>query len=193
MRNSDIFKNTVFDHINPFPMLVCSVVAGLLFGVLIDFFSLSERFFGRNRIITFFTDIVSVITTYLFLFVCAYNFNCGIIRWYCVVIAFATFRFYRKTLSLPFLSVCGFLFDTAGKAVSFLIKTLSIPIKKLFDLCVAIYRKFRKISFEVSRKNIYLHEKTRISQMALAGFDLVPSLKEEKKWKRTKRTNRAKK
>ncbi len=193
MTNSDIFKNTVFDHINPLPMLLCSVVAGILLGMMLDVFSLTERFFGKNRIIIFFTDMISVVFSYLFLFVCAYNFNCGMIRWYCVVISLGALRVQRRLMSKPFLKLCGFLISTVEKTLKIALKILYFPIKRLFGLSVFVYRKAAKKTLSLSRKRAYLYERNKIAARAADGFGLVPRTKEEKEWKRTERTNRLKK
>ncbi len=193
MTNSDIFKNTVFDHINPFPMLICSVLAGILLGMMLDVFSLTERFFGKNRIIIFFTDMISVVFSYLFLFVCAYNFNCGMIRWYCVVISLGALRIQRRLMSKPFLKLCAFLINTVEKILKIASKILCFPTKKLFGLSVFVYRKAAKKTLSLSRWQAYLYEKNKIAARAADGFGLAPRVKEEKEWKKTKRTSRVKK
>ncbi len=192
MTNSDIFKNTVFDHISPFPMLVCSVAAGLLLGMMLDVFSLTERFFGKNRIISFFTDAIAVVLTYLFLFVCAYNFNCGLIRWYCLVFCLVVLRLQRKLMSKPFLKLCDFLLCALEKALNLASKLLSFPIKKLFSLCVFVYRKTAKRTVAFLRNRAYIHERNKIASSAGMGFGLMTQPKEEKEWKKIKRTSRVK-
>ena len=192
MTTSDIFKNTVFDHISPFPMIVCSVAAGILLGMMFDVFSLTERFFGKNRIIIFFTDVISVILTYLFLFVCAYNFNGGIIRWYCVVLCLAFLRLQRKLISKPFLKLCNLVLGITEKTLKLASKILGFPTKKLFSFCVFVYRKTAKRTVVFLRNRAYIHERNRIVSRAGRGFGLAAQLREEKEWKKIKRTSRVK-
>ena len=193
MTNSDIFKNTVFDHASPLPMLMCSVLAGILFATLIDAFSLTERFFGKNKIIRFLTDLLAVIFSYLFLFVCAYNFNNGIIRWYCIVALLIAVKVHRSAVSRQLLKILNFLADITQKLFSFLLSVVLYPLRKIYSALVKSYR-FAAQKIAVAKRNaFYKKEKHKISSRANNGFGLAPILKEEKEWNRTEKTKRVKK
>ena len=192
MTSSDIFKNTVFDHPEPFSMLVCSLVAGLILRMLVDVFSVTEKYLGKNMILCFFADFFSVVGAYLFLFVSAYNFNNGIIRWYCIAICIAGYCIFRKFISKPFIKCIVCVADICGKIFSFVTKLLFLPAKKFYRLLIVVYRRMLSLVRSLSRNRAYKREKNKVSASAERGFFLAPHLKEEKEWNRTKIQKRVK-
>ena len=188
MTNSDVFKNSVFEKTDAFPMLILSLVAGVIFGILTDGFSITERYFGNNKIIRFITDFLSVVTTYFLLFIGAYNFNNGIIRAFSLVTACLSALIYKKRLSKSFLKLLNKLCDLAERFFKVAFSVVLYPVKRIYRFLVRIYRKTNRLYRTAKRKVAYKKELNKISSEAKRGFDLVLLPKEEKEWKTTERT-----
>jgi len=180
MTSSDVFKNTVFDHPEPFSMLICSLAAGMLLRMLVDIFSVAEKCFGKNKVLCFFTDFFSIVGVYLFLFVCAYNFNNGIIRWYCIAICLAGYSIFRRLASKPFVKSLGYVTGVCEKLLSYIIRFLKFPAKRLYGFSVAFYRRTFMLLHALIRKRAYNREKNKVSAFAASGFLIAPHLNEEK-------------
>ena len=187
--NDTIFKGTVFDSANPVPMLICSFVIGFFAGMLFDTFSLTEKIFGKNRVIKFFTDAVSFLVSYLMLFICAYNYSFGIIRWYCYVFCLAGFKAYKKSLSAVYLKTADIAFGVVGKTIRLLLRILKKPILAFCRLAVSAYRRFKKKWCGFCAGKRYAKEKKNYENSAAHGFYLVPAIKEEKEGRKEKITN----
>lgn len=197
MTNNDIFYGTVFAAENPLPLILCSVLTGALLGIVLDSASLLERIFGKNRIIRFFVDFLSVLTAYLFLFVCALNFNNGMVRWYHVFFSFVSYKVYKKTLSHIILKILDMLCAAVRKicsAVSAVTAFAARPVRAVFAAASKAYGRAEAKHCRRVSENLYKKEKLKFTKAAGRGFGLVgdnlPRNDGDNKWKIKKSENR---
>lgn len=181
MTTNDFFKDTVFSASNPLALMVCAVIVGVLFGVFKDLMKIPERLFGKNAVLIFVSDFIGIVFAYLFMFVCALNFNHGIIRWYHFVMSFFALFVYKNTLSSAVVLVLDRLCCLVGRVAGLIIKIIIYPVNLIKKVLEAFYNKTSVMISCYIRKRRYEKKRIKYYKSASKGFGLLPYKKGEKK------------
>jgi hypothetical protein len=181
MTTGDFFKDTVFSASNPVALMLCAAITGILFGVFKDVMKIPEKLLGKNPVIIFVSDFSAIICAYLFMFICALDFNHGIIRWYHTVI-FSVFLFvYKKTVSkavvLFFDKLCGLLI----KILRIVYKLFMYPVNLIKKLSQKLYNSISKYIILFVQKRKFDKKRVKYQKSAATGFGLVLYKKGENK------------
>lgn len=173
-------ESGIFAPEHPLPFIIYAAVLGVVLAFCFDFFSLGDRLFGRNKVILFFTDLLSVISAYFLLFAGALHYNDGIIRWYHAASVISGYRLYKRVLSHS----VKILLDKAYSVLEKIIKTafavLIFPIKLLSGFSVKLYRSFVRVSGVVATEALYKKEKNKFAVSARHGFGMNYHLADNK-------------
>lgn len=184
MTGNEYAANGIFAAEYPLPFLIYAFCIGVLLGLLLDILTVCDRLFGKNSIILFFTDFFSVLSTYLLLFAGALFFNNGILRWYHVAMFLCGNRMYSATLSFFVLQLVGKIYFLVSRTLNLLFFALMLPVKKISDLIVRIYRNLanRMLAFVSAIR--YRNRKRIFRKHASGGFDLYKCEPELKKYRK---------
>lgn len=161
----------VFLAEKPLPMLVASFITGIAVSFCIDVFS-NSRIAGNKPVLRFFTDFFSVTAAYFAEFLCALNFNNGIIRWYHAASLFLAVFLYKKFLSEFVINAVNLVLSMAlklileiGKCAVMILKTVVSPVFVLCSetgravykkMCEHKFKKYRKVYFDLASRGFYL-------------------------------------
>ncbi|MBE6623097.1 MAG: hypothetical protein E7621_02810 [Ruminococcaceae bacterium] len=181
MTTGDFFKDTVFSSSNPFALMLCAAITGILFGVFKDVMKIPEKLIGKNSVLIFASDFSGIVCAYLFVFICALHFNHGIIRWYHPVISAVFLFVYKKTVSKAvvwfFDKLCGLVI----KILQTVYKLFMYPVNLIKKLLQKLYDRASVFIILFVQKRKYDKKRVKYHKSASTGFNLVPYKKGEHK------------
>ncbi len=178
---NDIIFGGVFERHNALPMLLCALAAGVVCGLFTDIFGVGEKFFGKNPVLSFFSDFLAVLSAYIAIFVCALNFNDGVVRWYHVVVVFIGYKAYLHMFSALVKRVLDIICSVVQKLLKLAVLLFIIPLKFLYGIAKVLLLKpleklLRFISYKAQKtvKNYkFTKEHKKYSRLAFSGFGLT--------------------
>lgn len=162
----------VFLAEKPLPMLAASFVIGIGVSLCIDILS-NERTFGSKPVFRFFTDFFSVIAAYFMEFLCALNFNNGIIRWYHAASLFLAVFLYKKLLSEYVVLVLNITISAITKMLEFIIKYIALILKFITLPVLSVYAKTNHAIYRKHAENKFKKYRKAYFALASRGFYLV--------------------
>ena len=126
-------------------VLIYSILAGMLIGVLFDLYRLLRGVGNPNTIITFFEDILFWLFTSIIIFIFLLYTNYALVKVYVFLyIAFGMFCYF-KLMSKYFISVQYKMIKHLGKAIRIFLNLLKYPFQLI------IYRFRRKIKINTKK------------------------------------------
>lgn len=162
----------VFLPEKPLPMLISSFIVGIVLSLCLDIFS-GKRISGSNSAIRFFTDLVSVLLSYFIEFLCALNFNNGIIRWYHIAVLVVAVLLYKKFLSVYVVSTFDLVYIAVTKIIKLIIRCITFLLKTIVSPFFAIYKRASVVITKKCDENNYNKYKKAYISLACAGFYLA--------------------
>ncbi len=135
--------NSVFVQENQFVAIVWFFACGILIGIIYDLFLMKRIVFpaGKLKFILIIDDILFTCISSLLTFVCAYNCNCGILRWYHICVVVFGLALFRATVSRIFMKLFAKAVSFIKKIIKKCVKILLFPISVFVKLVAKLSKK----------------------------------------------------
>lgn len=162
----------VFLPEKPLPMLIASFIIGVIVSICLDIVS-NKYVFAEKGVLRFFSEFLAVVCAYFAEFICALDFNNGIIRWYHAVTLFLAVFLYRRFLSKYVVLTLDFIFSLIKNFLRLMAKYLLLILKIITAPVFAIYRKLIFVFCKKRADMRYKKYRKAYFTLASSGFYLV--------------------